>query len=35
MRIEYFDAGGTQALQLSYEGPGVPRQIVPPHALWH
>jgi hexosaminidase len=35
IRVEYFQAGGGRALQVSYEGPGVTKQAIPAAALWH
>jgi len=32
MRLQYFEAGGDQVLQVSYEGPGVSKQEIPPAA---
>jgi hypothetical protein len=32
--LTFFEAGGGEALELWYEGPGLPKQKVPPSALW-
>lgn len=32
--VTYFQASGAQALDIRYEGPGVPRQVIPPAALF-
>jgi hypothetical protein len=33
IKIEYFDGGGIQALQMQYKGPGVSRQTIPADKL--
>ncbi|MBX7257729.1 MAG: DUF4838 domain-containing protein [Candidatus Hydrogenedentes bacterium] len=35
IRVEYFESGGNEALELSFEGPGIERQPVPPSSLFH
>ena len=35
LRVEWFNARGKMALNLEYEGPEVPRQMVPASLLWH
>ena len=35
IRVEWFNGLGNMALKLEYEGPGVPRQMVPASTLWH
>lgn len=32
--LEYFQAGGAKKLDVAYEGPGLPRQPIPPVAFW-
>jgi len=32
--VGYFDAGGGKALSVSYDGPNLPRQAIPPSALF-
>ena len=34
LTIEYFQAGGALALEISYEGPGLPRQALPNTVLF-
>jgi hypothetical protein len=34
LTVEYFQAGGAQRLEVSYEGPGLAKQPIPPSALW-
>jgi hexosaminidase len=34
IRVEYFQAGGARALEVSYEGPGVAKQPIPASALY-
>lgn len=31
--VTYFDSGGGDALQVSWQGPGIPKQAIPPAAL--
>ena len=33
--VHFFEAGGAQALRVSWEGPGLSRAEIPPSALWH
>jgi S1-C subfamily serine protease len=35
VRLQYFEAGGDQVLQLSYEGPGLSKQEIPASAYRH
>jgi hypothetical protein len=35
IRVTYFESGGQEGLDLSYEGPGATKQPVPLSALWH
>jgi len=35
IRLLYVNAGGSLGLEVSYEGPGCPKQRVPAEALWH
>ncbi|GMU92163.1 MAG: hypothetical protein AMXMBFR4_12210 [Candidatus Hydrogenedentota bacterium] len=35
IRVTYFESGGQESLDLSYEGPGTMKQPVPLAALWH
>lgn len=35
IRVIYFQEGGTTALSVQYEGPGIGRQEIPPSALSH
>ncbi|MBU0616882.1 MAG: family 20 glycosylhydrolase, partial [Planctomycetes bacterium] len=34
IRVEFFQAGGGRALEVSYEGPSVTKQVIPASALW-
>jgi hexosaminidase len=34
MTVEYFEIGGMQELQVSYEGPGLARQVLPPDRMF-
>lgn len=34
IEIHYFDSGGSQALEFSYKGPGIPKQLFPPEKLF-
>ena len=34
MTVTFFQAGGAQRLEVSYEGPGIARQPIPASALW-
>jgi hypothetical protein len=34
-RLEYFDGGGSHALNVTVEGPGIKRQQIPKGMLWH
>jgi signal transduction histidine kinase len=34
IRVNWFNGVGLSALQVEYEGPGIPRQTIPPTALW-
>ena len=34
IRVEFFQAAGGRALQVSYEGPSVTKQAIPASALW-
>ncbi len=33
--LEFYENGGDAVIQLEYQGPGVPRQTIPPEALGH
>lgn len=35
IRVSYFEAGGVDALKVSYTGPDIPFQEIPPNALMH
>ncbi len=35
IRVSYFDGGAETTLKISYEGPGLPKQEIPPTALSH
>lgn len=35
IKLMYFQAGGTRALRLSWQGPGIPKQEVPASVLFH
>ena len=35
IRVSYFEAGGVDALKVSYTGPDIPYQEIPPEALLH
>ncbi len=35
IRVSYFEAGGVDALKVSYTGPGIPYQEIPPNVLLH
>ena len=34
LTLLYFQYGGTGTLEVSYEGPGLPKQRIPDTALW-
>ena len=34
IKVLYFDAGGSQFLEVSFQGPGIPRQIIPAFVLF-
>jgi alpha-N-arabinofuranosidase len=35
IKVDFFQAGGGKVLEVRIEGPGVPRQIIPPSMLFH
>lgn len=35
LKLQYFDGGGSQALRVSFKGPGSARQIIPSDMLFH
>ena len=35
MRVEYFESGGQEGLEVALEGPGMEKQPVPAKLLWH
>lgn len=35
IQVTWFQAGGEQSLQVSYEGPGLRKREIPAAALWH
>jgi hexosaminidase len=34
IRVEFFQSGGGRALEVSYEGPDLAKQVIPASALW-
>ena len=35
IRVMYFQNGGVSSLKISYQGPDVEKQIIPPNILFH
>ncbi|MGI6459422.1 MAG: DUF4838 domain-containing protein [Candidatus Hydrogenedentales bacterium] len=35
LRVEYFQEGGSKALYLRYDGPGISNRLIPPEAYFH
>jgi len=34
-QLQYFDGGGSQALEVNYKGPGISRQKIPVNKLFY
>jgi hypothetical protein len=34
IRVEFFEKGGGEVLEVRWEGPGISKQLVPDNALW-
>ena len=35
IKLQYFDGGGSQSLEVFYKGPGISRQVIPVDKLMH
>ena len=35
IKLDYFDGGGSQSLNVQYKGPGVSRQLIPKDKLFY
>ena len=35
LRVAFFEIGGEESLEVSWEGPGLRKTAIPPNALWH